>query len=748
MKSIKFKRITLANFKAFRTFTMAFSDGVTNIFGRNESGKTTILDAIMWCLFNKDHLYRTTFALKTHDEQGNDIPKLEHFVELVIVVDGVERTLKRSLKEKWTKPRGQAETVFSGNYQECYVDGELVSSTNFSVFVGTFIEETVFKCITSPTYFLSLSWQEKRSFLQSLAGDISKEEITGGDSKFDGLISELEKQSIEEYTKHLKFLTREIKKKLDMIPVRIAEQEKALPQKQDWDSAEEKIKELQDYIDKVTERQKLPPEQRRRIDIDEKIRKMQKVQEERKSVIEVLYKGKVEEARNVYEKAQRELGSIQKDALPYQNAIIAANSSITENKAILQRCDKDTLDVRKKWAEVQNRKFSAPDVHVCPTCGQELPPEQIEKIIQKAKDDFNLKKADDLAALRKLAGEIKKQKIESEDIISSGEKTINQSVEVMNSFEARSKKLKEVKPYPDEVYLDMLRADDAYIDAGKAIEKLRAEYMEVADIDEPKGKTDETDEKIDLTKDKEEVKRLTAINQSVEVMNSFEARSKKLKEVKPYPDEVYLDMLRADDAYIDAGKAIEKLRAEYMEVADIDEPKGKTDETDEKIDLTKDKEEVKRLTALLAEKLQYEKGCSLIDGIKKENTDLAQQLADLERREDVTIEYSKRADNLLESRINKHFSLVKWKMFRTLVNGTREPYCECLFKGTEANDGLNSAGYIMAGIDICNAIAKFYQVSAPIIIDNAESINTENFIPSEGQQIRLFVSEEETLTIK
>lgn len=661
MKSIKFKRITLANFKAFRTFTMAFSDGVTNIFGRNESGKTTILDAIMWCLFNKDHLYRTTFALKTHDEQGNDIPKLEHFVELVIVVDGVERTLKRSLKEKWTKPRGQAETVFSGNYQECYVDGELVSSTNFSVFVGTFIEETVFKCITSPTYFLSLSWQEKRSFLQSLAGDISKEEITGGDSKFDGLISELEKQSIEEYTKHLKFLTREIKKKLDMIPVRIAEQEKALPQKQDWDSAEEKIKELQDYIDKVTERQKLPPEQRRRIDIDEKIRKMQKVQEERKSVIEVLYKGKVEEARNVYEKAQRELGSIQKDALPYQNAIIAANSSITENKAILQRCDKDTLDVRKKWAEVQNRKFSAPDVHVCPTCGQELPPEQIEKIIQKAKDDFNLKKADDLAALRKLAGEIKKQKIESEDIISSGEKTINQSVEVMNSFEARSKKLKEVKPYPDEVYLDMLRADDAYIDAGKAIEKLRAEYMEVADIDESKGKTDETDEKIDLTKDKEEVK---------------------------------------------------------------------------------------RLTALLAEKLQYEKGCSLIDGIKKENTDLAQQLADLERREDVTIEYSKRADNLLESRINKHFSLVKWKMFRTLVNGTREPYCECLFKGTEANDGLNSAGYIMAGIDICNAIAKFYQVSAPIIIDNAESINTENFIPSEGQQIRLFVSEEETLTIK
>lgn len=661
MKSIKFKRITLVNFKAFRNFSMDFNDDVTNIFGRNESGKTTILDAIMWCLFNKDHLYRTTFALKTHDEQGNDIPNLEHIVELLVNVDGVERTLKRSLKEKWTKPRGQTEMVYSGNYQECFVDGELVSSTNFSVFVGTFIGETVFKCITSPTYFLSLSWQEKRRFLQSLAGDISEEEITGGDSKFDGLISELAKQSLEEYTKHLKFSTREIKKKLDMIPVRIAEQEKALPEKQDWDSVEGKIKELQSYIDRVTEQQKLTPLQRKRIEIDEKIRKVQEAQESRKSVIEELYKGKVKEARWAYEKAQRELESLQKDALPYQNSCVVTKGNIKESEVVLLRCNKDVLDIRKEWAEVQNRQFTAPDVRICATCGQILPPEIAEKIIQEAKEKFNLKKADDLAVLRKRAAEIKKLKTEHENKIKAAEDIIKQAVVVLNSLEARSMKLKKVKPYPNEVYLDMLRADEQYIEAGKAIERLRAEYME------------------------------------------------------------------------------------FTEDERTEEKNGKSEEM---VDLTKDKEEVKRLTALLAEKLQYEKGCSLIEGIKKENTGLAQQLADLERKEDIAVEYSAKADSLLESRVNKHFSLVKWKMFRTLVNGSREPYCECLFKGTEANDGLNSAGYIMAGVDICNAIAKFYDVSAPIIIDNAESINTENFIPSDGQQIRLFVSDEETLTIK
>lgn len=653
MKNIKFKRITLVNFKAFRTFSLDFGEDVTNIHGANESGKTTIVDAVMWCLFNKDHLYRTSFAIKTHDENGNVLPNLEHSVELAISVDGVERTLKRVLKEKWTKPRGQTETVFSGNYQECYVDGALTSSTDYSVFIGSFIEETVFKCITSPTYFLSLPWQEKRNFLQKLAGDISNEEITAGEDKFTELLSELTKQPLEDYLKHIKYTAKEIKKKLDMIPVRISEQQKALPEKQDWDTVEDKIKELQAYIDKVTEQQKLTPTQRKRIAVDEKITEQQNLQNSRKAVIDQLYKKKVEEARKAYVKAQDEIKEIRKNERSCQDIAIRNESNIRECKAVLIRCEKDTQTVREQWSEVQNRVFVAPDIQVCPTCGQPLPSQQIEEIIQRAKDDFNAAKANDLAALRARAAEIKETKIQSEAQITACEKKKKDSDKILESFKSKIEELEKVKSYPDEVYLDLLQADEQYTATEKTIEKLRAEYMDITDI---------------------------------------------------YDQEL--------------------------------------------VDLTSDKAEVKRLTALLAEKLQYEKGCSLIEQIRKENTSLAQQLADLERKGDIATEYSMRADNLLESRINKYFSLVSWKMFRSLGNGNREPYCECIYKGTEANDGLNSAGYIMAGIDICNAIGKYYNVSAPVIIDNAESINAENFIPSEGQQIRLFVSGDKQLTIR
>ena len=234
MKHILFKSIRLENFKAFPSLEISFAPDVTNIFGRNESGKTTVLDAITWCLFNKDHLYRTAFAIKTHGADGIDIPRLDHSVELEISIDGVDRTLRRTLKERWVKPHGETETVFSGNYQECYIDGQSVSSTDYAKYINDIVNETVFKSITSPTYFLSLPWGTKREFLSRLAGEIKQSDITGDEQMFDPLLAELQKQSIEDYHKHLRFQIRELRKKLDMVPVRLKEQEKALPEKQDW----------------------------------------------------------------------------------------------------------------------------------------------------------------------------------------------------------------------------------------------------------------------------------------------------------------------------------------------------------------------------------------------------------------------------------------------------------------------------------------------------------------------------------
>ena len=126
--------------------------------------------------------------------------------------------------------------------------------------------------------------------------------------------------------------------------------------------------------------------------------------------------------------------------------------------------------------------------------------------------------------------------------------------------------------------------------------------------------------------------------------------------------------------------------------------------------------------------------------IKEEQKDLVKQLSELEKKEDIARQYQFRQNQLLEERINKHFSLVQWKLFRTVNNGGdsfEEPFCECYVNGIPYHAGLNQACRLNAGLDICEALCRFYKVSAPIVIDNAES--NLNIYQTTGQQVRLEV---------
>lgn len=120
-------------------------------------------------------------------------------------------------------------------------------------------------------------------------------------------------------------------------------------------------------------------------------------------------------------------------------------------------------------------------------------------------------------------------------------------------------------------------------------------------------------------------------------------------------------------------------------------------------------------------------------------------LAELERIEHIIEQFSKRKTEVVEHKANELFSVVKFKMFETLINGGEVETCVATINGVPFAD-LNSASRINAGLDIINAISKHYDVVAPIFIDNAESIN--EIMATQSQQVRLQVSNESTLTIK
>lgn len=134
-----------------------------------------------------------------------------------------------------------------------------------------------------------------------------------------------------------------------------------------------------------------------------------------------------------------------------------------------------------------------------------------------------------------------------------------------------------------------------------------------------------------------------------------------------------------------------------------------------------------------------------ITELQEEERKLAQQIAELEGQEFLCEEFIKTKVELLESSINNRFKYVSFKLFDTQVNGGIVECCEALINGVPFSNA-NTASQINAGLDIINALSEHYGVSAPIFIDNRESVN--QILDCNSQVINLIVSQDKTLRIE
>lgn len=131
--------------------------------------------------------------------------------------------------------------------------------------------------------------------------------------------------------------------------------------------------------------------------------------------------------------------------------------------------------------------------------------------------------------------------------------------------------------------------------------------------------------------------------------------------------------------------------------------------------------------------------------LQEQTVTLAQQKADLEQEIMALEDFNIAIINAVEERVNKHFELVRFRMFKTLVNGKREPDCIATVNGVAYRD-VNTAGKINAGLDIIQALTRHYQIKAPIFIDNCESV-AELRQPEGAQIIRLEYVKNQPLTV-
>ncbi|MCD8266700.1 MAG: hypothetical protein LUC33_06045, partial [Prevotellaceae bacterium] len=156
------------------------------------------------------------------------------------------------------------------------------------------------------------------------------------------------------------------------------------------------------------------------------------------------------------------------------------------------------------------------------------------------------------------------------------------------------------------------------------------------------------------------------------------------------------------------------------------------------------KTEIGTLTAQLAKRDDLARSRERVRELEAEWRKCSQAVADLEREEMLMRRFEKRRSDLMESKVNALFQIVRFKLTDTLINGQEVDVCEATVDGVPYSS-QNNAMRINMGLDIINAISRAEGVCAPIFVDNAESVN--KLIETEGQMIRLNVTDDETLRI-
>ncbi len=146
----------------------------------------------------------------------------------------------------------------------------------------------------------------------------------------------------------------------------------------------------------------------------------------------------------------------------------------------------------------------------------------------------------------------------------------------------------------------------------------------------------------------------------------------------------------------------------------------------------------------LSKKALIERGEKEIEDLEIKGKTLAQQLADIEHEEFLLHEFSKARAEECEHRINSLFTIVSFQLYDETIDGNPIETCVPLINGVPYGSA-NTAGQLNAGLDIINALSRYYGIVAPVFLDRRESVN--QIIATEAQIINLVVSSEMELKI-
>ena len=339
------------------------------IEGGNESGKTTLNNAFLWCLFEKDTTGSKLDPKPKNRTTGERILGTEPKVELVLEEDGRKINFARTLAENITGKKG-SQPIYKGDKGIYEVDGVPVDKKDYDAKIKEVVgDEGLFKLITDPHPILAgKDWQKRREFLEKFMGELKiEDELTSSDLEI------LDGRSVADAVKIAKTALSKAEERAGLIPKLIEENaDKIFHIEGDAETLTKMIENI--ASERIALTQADPKEQR--------IAELKKKLAELKRDDERAFANKVAELKLTERAAETAVRQTFTELSYSNNNIELIKGNIVETRG---RLDK----LRIEYQEIKDRVMTEKN---CGLCGQELP----EFLVTELTEKFNAQKANDL----------------------------------------------------------------------------------------------------------------------------------------------------------------------------------------------------------------------------------------------------------------------------------------------------------------------------------------------------------------
>ena len=391
---MKILSLTLENFRGIKDLTVNFDGKDADVYGANGTGKTTIANAICWLLIDRPATEEADFDPKTTGAHG-----LQHKASIdVELPDGQRITFAKEFYEKWMRKRGSEAEEFTGNITDYYVDGVKSKKKEYTEALenscGIDLERV--KMLMVLGYFAdTMKTDEKRRILFEMAGEFTDSDVIAQSEDLRDLERFLtipgnsdKSYAIEQWRKIAAEQRSKLNKDLELLPTRIDEASKNIAENV------EDMEALNAELNRLEEKKSSIEEQKRRLNTEDG------QQEATRAAIAGLEVDLAKQRAAYIEQsasANRELNAdidhmndVKRDVSDKLDNLKRKHQNNIEQ---LKRMQEQRKALMEEYAEVAARQWDA-GAEICPTCHQQLPPEQVEELRAAFNEEKSAEKED------------------------------------------------------------------------------------------------------------------------------------------------------------------------------------------------------------------------------------------------------------------------------------------------------------------------------------------------------------------